>query len=365
MSGEAEARVEGHGRTGWLCRTRADRVRLVEMNPAVRRARILAGLTLGLGVLAMAPWIGWWPLAIFALAPGPLVVLDRFLTHAKRPERIIAASLALHTTLILLGIALSGGVRSPLLPWVAVPVLTAAARFRLGVFLTGALVAMGGVGVAVVAGSPGVYSHDPAPMIGIFVLLIALVIVQQPLLSAESRWRQDAVLDPLTGLLNRQGLHRRFREVAEQARLTHRPVSLVVFDLDEFKRLNDAYGHARGDAVLKDVSYLLRKELRAFELLYRIGGEELLLVLPGADLHDACEIAEQARRSIETAEPAGLPLTASFGVCSAAEDAVDFEPMFQAADLALYEAKRSGRNRVACSSGGERPTVVTPVALSA
>ena len=73
------------------------------------------------------------------------------------------------------------------------------------------------------------------------VQLAALVVVQQPLLGAEIRWREDAVLDPLTGLLNRQGLHRRFREVAEQARLTQRPVALVLFDLDRFKDLNDAH----------------------------------------------------------------------------------------------------------------------------
>ncbi|MGZ4174480.1 MAG: GGDEF domain-containing protein, partial [Solirubrobacteraceae bacterium] len=155
------------------------------------------------------------------------------------------------------------------------------------------------------------------------------------------------VLDPLTGLLNRQGLKRRFREVAEQARLTECPVSLVMGDLDAFKRLNDAHGHARGDAALKDVAYLLRKELRSFELLYRIGGEELLLILPGAELNAARVIAEQARAAIERGRPAGLHLTASFGVCSATGEEIEFQAMFQAADRALYEAKRAGRNQVA------------------
>ena len=108
------------------------------MNPAVRRARLLAGLFCGLGVLLMVPWIGWWPLAVFGLAPGPLLALDAVLRVPQRPERLIAASLSLHTALILTGIALSGGVHSPLLPWVVIPVVMAAARFRLPVFLIGA-----------------------------------------------------------------------------------------------------------------------------------------------------------------------------------------------------------------------------------
>ena len=212
---------------GWLCPAKSDRVRLTDMNPAVRRARLLAGLFCGLGVLAMAPWIGWWPLAIFALVPAPLIGLDRLMATAARPERLVAASLSLHSTLLLVGVAITGGIHSPLLPWIAIPVVTAAARFRLPVFLTGAILATAALIGTTAAGSPQALLHDPAPLLGIVVLLGALVVAQQPLLDAEFRWRQDAVLDPLTGLLNRQGLKQRFREVAEQARLTDRPVALA------------------------------------------------------------------------------------------------------------------------------------------
>src|SRR5947209_14724054 len=125
-------------RGGWLCPTKADRVRLTDMSPAVRRARLLAGLFCGLGVLAMSLWIGWWPLVLFAVVPAPLLGLDRLMANADRPERFVAASLTLHTTLLIVGVAITGGVRSPLLPWVAIPVVTAAARFRLPVFLIGA-----------------------------------------------------------------------------------------------------------------------------------------------------------------------------------------------------------------------------------
>jgi GGDEF domain-containing protein len=315
---------EDQWRGGWLCPTRADRLRLVEMNQSVRRARILVGLLCGIGVAAMTPWFPTWTLALFAMAPGPLLILDRLLARSRRPERLIAGSLVLHTTLILCGVAVTGGVHSPVLPWVAIPVVTAAARFRLRVFLIGAMLAFVGLLAAVALGSPSAAEQDPAPLIGMTVLLASLVVVQQPLLAAEIRWREDAVLDPLTGLLNRQGLHRRF-----------------------------------GDAVLKDVAYVLRKELRTFELLYRIGGEELLLVLPGAELASACHVAETARGAIESARPGGLPVTASFGVCSSTGPGVEFDTMFQSADMALYEAKRSGRNRVAYGATPDvAPTVI-------
>jgi diguanylate cyclase (GGDEF)-like protein len=343
---------------GWLCPTKVDLVRLVDMNPLVRRARLLAGLFCGLGVAAMVPWIGGWPLAVFGLAPLPLLLLDRVVRLARRPERLIAGSLSLHAVLILTGAALSGGVHSPLLPWVVIPVVTAAARFRLPVFLVGAALATVGMVASAVIGSPEGLLHDPAPVLGVIVLLGAMVVAQQPVLNAELRWRRDAVLDPLTGLLNRQGLPSRFREVAEQARLTDAHVSLVMCDLDGFKGLNDEHGHACGDAVLRDVAYVLRKELRSFELLYRIGGEELLLVLPGAGLRAGCDVAEQVRATIERSRPAGLDVTASVGVSSASGGEIDFASMFEAADRALYEAKRSGRNRV-----GYMPQIGTQQAL--
>lgn len=331
---------------GWLCPTKADRARLTDMSPAVRRARVLAAGFCGAGVVLMAPWIGWAPAALFALVPGPLLALDRYLRKVRRPERLVAASLLLYAVLILGAVAVSGGTHSPLRAWIAIPVVTAAARFRLPVFLVGSVLAAGGLLAAALIGTPGALLSDPAPIIAIVVLLAALVVAQQPLLDAEIRWRRDAVLDPLTGLLNRQGLQRRFQEVAEQARLSDSPVSLVICDLDEFKALNDLHGHARGDAVLREVAYLLRKELRAFELLYRIGGEELLLVLPGAEPSVARQVAERARVAIETGRPAGLSLTASFGVCTARGAEIEFKAMFECADRCLYEAKRAGRNGV-------------------
>ena len=111
------------------------------------------------------------------------------------------------------------------------------------------------------------------------------------------------MLDPLTGLLNRASLDSRAAEIEQQARLTDSAVALVLLDLDRFKRVNDEYGHERGDAVLRDAAYEIRKSLRSFELVYRIGGEEFLLLLPGADLDAGLEIAERVRIAVAQARP--------------------------------------------------------------
>jgi diguanylate cyclase (GGDEF)-like protein len=123
-------------------------------------------------------------------------------------------------------------------------------------------------------------------------------------------------------------------------------VSVVVADIDHFKRINDGNGHAVGDAVLRDVAYEMRRNLRTFELLYRLGGEEFLLLLPGADGDDAARVAETLRAAIEELRPAGLPVECSFGVATAHDDAIAFGPLLKAADAALYDAKHQGRNRV-------------------
>ena len=167
-----------------------------------------------------------------------------------------------------------------------------------------------------------------------------------PLVASDVRHRADSTLDQLTGLLNRRGLEPRFAEVAEQAALTGQPVSVVVADIDHFKRINDNHGHAIGDAVLRDVAYAMRRSLRTFELLYRLGGEEFLLLLPGADADDAAQVAEKLRVAIEELHPAGLPVACSFGVATAYDEEVAFAPLVGAADAALYDAKRHGRNRV-------------------
>jgi len=188
---------------------------------------------------------------------------------------------------------------------------------------------------------------EPTLVIAPIALMIAVAMFQTVLMRSDVKHRAEAVIDPLTGMLNRTALGRRAEELAQQSQITSEPVGLIAGDIDHFKQINDSHGHAAGDAVLKEVAYELRKTLRAFDLFYRTGGEEFLVLLPGADLAHATELAEALRVAVAHAPLGGHSVTMSFGVgASAPDEAFDFDVVFGAADAALYEAKHSGRNRV-------------------
>ena len=158
--------------------------------------------------------------------------------------------------------------------------------------------------------------------------------------------RTEAVIDGLTGMLNRRALDQRLRELTAQAQIASQPVAVIAGDIDHFKRVNDEHGHAAGDAVLVEIAYRLRKALRAYDLAYRVGGEEFLVVLPGADVSAAAELAEQLRAAVAADPAAGVWVTMSFGIAGSAGPGLDRERLLDEADTALYAAKAYGRDRV-------------------
>jgi diguanylate cyclase (GGDEF)-like protein len=334
------------GRSSWLCPTELDRTRIVDANDRVRTIRLVGASAIGIALLLTAPWIGWWTLVLLGLCALNFWNVERRLRSSAHPERVSFTAIVLTLLLIGVGVALSGGPRSPALPWMVLPGAMVAARFRprvvtLGIVLTVALIVVATLGVA-----PGATLSNPVSVIATFALLAVVISIVLALQAAELHHRDEAILDPLTGLLNRHALLPRFTEISHQARLTHHPVCLLLCDVDSFKEINDRYGHDRGDAALRDVAYELRKRLRSFELAYRLGGEEFLIVLPGVSHIEGREVAERLRAAIEESSPSGIPLTVSLGLASARGEGVVYEPLFKAADEALYEAKRGGRNRV-------------------
>ncbi|HRF74465.1 MAG TPA: GGDEF domain-containing protein, partial [Accumulibacter sp.] len=167
---------------------------------------------------------------------------------------------------------------------------------------------------------------------------------------AHKRLLQDALTDTLTQLPNRRhGLDFLASEWAF-AQSNGLPMACLLLDIDHFKRINDTYGHAAGDAVLRQLSDLLKRTSRGEDLVFRYGGEEFAAVLPNASARIAAQIAERIRALVEKYDflwtRQSLPVTVSIGVAHLGTAVKDSQALIQAADAALYQAKNSGRNRV-------------------
>jgi diguanylate cyclase (GGDEF)-like protein len=205
-----------------------------------------------------------------------------------------------------------------------------------------------------------------AAILGAMVLLAAALIV--PLLRGlrqqHERTEEEAITDELTGLSN----HRRFRQIlskeVERAKRFDRPLSVVMLDLDDFKAINDTYGHLQGDRVLREVGEILRSESREVDEPARYGGEEFAIALPETRIDGAMEVGERIRRRLDAVR---LPLDgrgeiairASVGVAGSPEQPPDVVSLIKAADQALYMAKRQGKNRTTRAPGRRVPEPVS------
>jgi diguanylate cyclase (GGDEF)-like protein/PAS domain S-box-containing protein len=159
-----------------------------------------------------------------------------------------------------------------------------------------------------------------------------------------------AITDPLTGLFNRRFLEEKLSNELIRAKAHNNYLSIVMADIDHFKRINDAYGHKVGDEVLKALALILRANTRENDTVARYGGEEFVILLSNVSKYDAYRIAERIRLEIEDTsfEEIGVPekITVSFGISCFPEDGEDAIDLLKKADQALYQAKSQGRNRV-------------------
>lgn len=162
----------------------------------------------------------------------------------------------------------------------------------------------------------------------------------------EEEFRVLATTDRLTSIFNRYKIDNALNEQIEIATRYSRPLSLIFFDLDHFKKVNDRYGHKSGDLTLVELSYIVRERLRKSDIFGRWGGEEFLIILPETKLKSAMDIAEKLRQMIENNKFKKIDtLTCSFGVVELQKED-DFDRIMMKADRALYQAKSNGRNRV-------------------
>jgi len=186
----------------------------------------------------------------------------------------------------------------------------------------------------------------------------ALAVLSQAVFAIEyqKRYRLEQQLkrlsdtDPLSGVGNRRHFMRVLEQETNRAQRLAQPLSLLVLDLDHFKRINDAYGHPVGDLVIRRFADLCTNGLRDIDVVARVGGEEFAILLIGTALGPALEVAERIRQQVESAAVSGsgdrvVSFTVSIGVTELTADESGVE-LFGRADAALYAAKRSGRNRV-------------------
>jgi diguanylate cyclase (GGDEF)-like protein len=332
----------------WLCRDDRDRERMLDMEERVRPVRRRALLIVALALAAAGPWVGWLPLLIMVPAAGVFAISDRMVGSARRPENVMFATWVAAEIALAGAVSAAGSNGTSALSLLAVPVITLTSRFSMRGVLAGVAVALAltlAVGFGV---DSSAVLAAPELLISPVAVILCVSVLSTPLMSSDIEHRTDAVVDRLTGMLNRKALDTRIHELTLQSELTSEPIGLIVADLDHFKEINDTGGHNAGDRALADVSTLIRRQLRAFDLAYRLGGEEFLILVPGSDLEQTVRLAERVRDGVGSNQVAGgLHITMSLGV-TATEPGVtfDYAHLFDEADAALYRAKREGRNRV-------------------
>ena len=295
----------------WLVADEAGRGRMLDMDRRLAPVRRAALVVLGLALVASGPWFGWWPLLPLVVAAVAFAIAERWTEKLAKPEYAIFAAWLTTQVTIAAAVALSDGPVGVAMAWLALPVVTLSARFS----MQGVVTCVGATLALMFAVAFGVHSerilNDPPLIIMPAALVIALGMLSTALMRSDMEHRSEAVVDPLTGMLNRNALATRIAELTQQSRVSGAPVGVMIGDVDRFKRINDSLGHGAGDEVLREVAERLREAVAEASMDMAIG------------------------------------LTMSFGVsASASGDQFDYDAIFARADAALYEAKRGGRDRV-------------------
>jgi two-component system, cell cycle response regulator len=322
----------------WLCPTDQDRRRVTDASPRVRTIRTVGSGAVGLTLLISAPWLGWWTLILFALSALNLLSVDRRMRHSAHPERVSVSAILITLTLLATGVVLSGGPKSPALPWLILPGAMVAARFRPQVVIAGLLLT-----VAVILGvTLGVdlrsTLHDPVALFTTLALLVAVVSIVWALETAELHQRDEATIDPLTGLANRRQLADDLQEAWQQASERH-PTRLLLFDLDGFKAYNDNFGHLGGDLLLSRLARAFKHAVGSRGCAYRLGGDEFCALLRS----DCGETMVGDCLQALSAEGEGFSITSSYGSVLLPTEASSPELALQLADERMYAYKDSGR----------------------
>jgi diguanylate cyclase (GGDEF)-like protein len=333
----------------WLI-DHAVRARLQEVNGRPRTARQIAFGLQAVVIVACIPQLGLVPVGMLALVVLAFVLADRLLGRTRHAEIVYAVAWSFAQLVVALTAALTGGPESPLLMWLGIPIATGVGRFTPR-GLAAAVALTVGLMVAATAGvDPQGVADAPYLLAFPLSLVCGIALVGSALMRSEVEHRADAIVDPLTQMLNRKALAARGRELELQSQVSGLPVGVVLGDLDHFKAINDREGHQVGDAVLREIAYRWRTTLHAYDLAYRLGGEEFIVLVPGATEAEAAGLAEKLRDAVRAEPIAGQQVTMSFGVAGSGAGGFLLDTQYARADAALYAAKDAGRDRVVIST---------------
>jgi len=312
-------------------------------------AGMYAGVALFSLIESLIPGKSQMPIAssFIDLAVAVLVLL--FGRRTPRPALVVLGPLGVALVGYALAHAQGFGDCAVMYVW---PMLWTAHFF--GRRATAFVIAATGVVDALALNSALAGGGDTSRWIEVMVSMTAVAVVVRALTENNERLflglASEARTDPLTGLLNRRGLNERAEVELARARRDELPVSVIAFDIDHFKLINDQHGHDAGDRVLKLLGSMLSEQVRGSDIAARVGGEEFLVVLPGCDEQQATAAAERARLKMARVAIADVPnVTLSAGVATANEPA-ELEALTGQADCALYRAKQQGRNRTVLAS---------------
>jgi two-component system cell cycle response regulator len=292
----------------------------------------------GVALLISAPWLGWWTLILFGLSALNLLSVDRRMAGSAHPERVSVSAILITLALLATGVVLSGGPRSPALPWLILPAGMVAARFRPQVVIAGLTLTVAVILVVTLGVDARATLHDPVPVFTTLALLGAVVSIVWALQSAELHQRGEATVDPLTGLANRRQLAEDLDAVWAQATTEH-PVRLLLFDLDGFKTYNDNFGHLGGDLLLGRLARAFKRAVGSSGCAYRLGGDEFCALLRS----DSGEAMVGDCLQALSAEGDGFTITSSYGSVTLPAEAADPQLALQLADERMYAHKDSSR----------------------
>jgi diguanylate cyclase (GGDEF)-like protein len=330
----------------------ARRERLLDMEVRLRPYRFACFAILAVGLAGFSSQLGWWWIVPLAAGLAGFAIADSFMRNSQHPAVWVATAWGILPLLLADAVVVTGGAESPALMWFALPAVTLGARFEPRGIVLGTAYILGLLALSTFGLDAGTASANGQEVMAAIALVLCAVILSGALVESDRAHRRRSTIDPLTGLFNRSALDQRLSELDGQpsGELDGPSHALLLCDLDNFKQVNDRLGHAAGDAVLQDVAYTMRGALRAGDSIYRVGGEEILVVLPGATRADAVGIAERLRCAVKERRPAGVLVTISVGVAVSQPGPLDTDELVGLADAALYLAKAGGRDRVKVSA---------------